>query len=49
MVPSEFLIPEAMFDLPVDWLLSAIQVRLDRFGTSAPRHSPTVQRQGSPA
>jgi hypothetical protein len=47
VVPSEFLIPEAMFDVPVDWLLSTIQVRLDRFGTPAHTHSTTVQRQGS--
>jgi hypothetical protein len=32
MVPSEFLIPAAMFDVSPEWLLQAIQVRLDHFG-----------------
>jgi hypothetical protein len=49
LVPSEFLIPEAMFDVPIDWLLAAIKLRLDRYGTSGRTHSPTIQRQGSPA
>jgi hypothetical protein len=49
LVPSEFMIPESAFDVPLEWLLSAIQIRLDRFGESISSHSPTVQRQRTTA
>lgn len=44
LVPSEFSIADATFDVPAEWLLNAIQVRLDHFGKADPQMA--VQRQG---
>ncbi|HNB25802.1 MAG TPA: hypothetical protein PLR41_02505 [Alphaproteobacteria bacterium] len=35
------------FDVSSQWLLKAIQLRLDHFGAGGSVHSPTVQRQGT--
>lgn len=47
MVPSLFLLPDAMFDVSLDWLLEAIQVRIDHFGAAG--QSASGRQHGVPA